>query len=60
MLKKKGGKDSDRASTSGKSDQVGVVEQAYEDLCDVLTAQSGKSKYSDTWLPDSGCTYHMC
>ena len=57
MLKKKGGKDSDGASTSEKSDQVGVVEEADEDSCDVLTAESGKGKYSDAWLLDSGCTF---
>ena len=39
MLKKRGGKDFDKASTSGKSDQVGAVEEADENLCDVLTAQ---------------------
>jgi len=55
-----GGKDSDGASTSVKSDRAGVVEEAYEDSCDVLTAESGKCKYSDAWLLDSGCTYHMC
>jgi len=47
MLKKKGGKDSDGASTSGNLDQAGVVEQADENPYDVLTAQSGKGKYSD-------------
>jgi len=31
MLKRKGGKDSDGASTSGKSDQVGIVKEADED-----------------------------
>ena len=41
-------KKSDRESTSGKSDQAGVVEEADEYSCDVLTAESGKSKYSDT------------
>jgi len=40
MLKKKGGKNFDGGSTSGKPDQAGVVEQANENLCDVLTAQS--------------------
>jgi len=25
-----------------------------------LTAELGKDKYSDSWLLDSGCTYHMC
>src|SRR3954466_7974382 len=54
---KKAGKRSDGASTSGKSEQAGVVE---EDLCEVLTAQSGQGKLSDVWLLDSGATYHMC
>ena len=45
MLKKKGSKESDGASISGKSDQAGVAEQADEDPCDGLTAQSGKGKY---------------
>ena len=39
MLKWKGGKDFD--STSGKSDQVGVVKQADEDAYNVLTGKSG-------------------
>ena len=47
MLKRKGGKDSDGVSISGKSDQAGVVEEADEDSCDVLTAESEKGKYSD-------------
>ena len=47
MLKRKSGKDSDGVSTSGKSDQAGVIEEANEDSCDVLAAESGKSKYSD-------------
>jgi len=47
MLKRKGGKDFDGASTSGKSDQAGVVEEADEDSCHVLTTESGKAKYSD-------------
>jgi len=59
MLKKKGSKNSDRASTSRKTEQVRVVEQADENPHDVLTSQSGKDKYSDAWLLDSGCTYHM-
>ena len=42
MLKRKGGKNSEGASTSGKSDQAGVVEEADEDSCDVLTAESEK------------------
>jgi len=60
MLKRKSDKDSDRASTSGKSDQVGVVKEASEDSCDVLTSESEKGKYSYAWLLDSGCAYHMC
>jgi len=60
MLKRIGDKNSDGASTSRKSDQVRVVEQAYEDPCDVLTAESEKGKYLDVWLLDSECTYHMC
>ena len=60
IQKRKNDKDSDGASTNGKSDQAGVVEEANEDSCDVLTAESGKDKYSDTWLLDSGCTYHIC
>ena len=47
MLKRKGGKDSDGVSTSGKSDQAGIIEEVYEDSCDVLTAESEKDKYSD-------------
>ena len=46
ILKKKGGKDSDEVSTSEKSDQVEVIEKTDEDSCDVLTAESGKGKYS--------------
>jgi len=60
IQKRKGGQDSNEVSTSGKSDQVEVVEEANEDLCDVLTAESEKGKYSDAWLLDSGCTYHTC
>ena len=47
MLKRKDGKDSDGACTSGKSNQVGVVKEADEYSCDVLTAESGKGKYSN-------------
>jgi len=46
MLKKRGGKDTDVTSTNGKSEQIGVVEEADENPCDVLTSQSGKRKYS--------------
>jgi len=58
MLKRKGNKDADGPSTSGKSNQAGVVEEADKDSCDILMAESGKDKYSDAWLLDSGCTYH--
>ena len=47
MLKRKCGKDFDGTSTSGKSDQAEVVKEIDEESCDVLTAESGKSKYSD-------------
>ena len=47
MLKKKNGKDSDGASTSGKLDQSGVIEEADEYSCDVLTVELGKGKYLD-------------
>jgi len=53
MLKRKGGKNSDGASSSGKLDQAGVVEEADEDSCDVLTTELGIGKYSDAWLLDS-------
>ena len=59
-IKIKSGKDSDGASTSRKPHQAGVVEQVNENPCDVLIAQSGKDKYPDAWLLDSGCIYHMC
>ena len=59
MLKKKGNKDSDGASTSRKSKQAEVVEKVDENPCDILTAQSRKGKYSDGWLLDSECTYYM-
>jgi len=42
MLKMKDDKDCDRASTSGKLDQAGVVKKADEDSCDVLTIESEK------------------
>ena len=42
MLKRKGGKNSNGASTSGKSDQVRVVEEVDEDSCDVLIASHKK------------------
>ena len=42
MLKRKGDKDVDGASTSGKSDQARVVKEADKDSCDVLMAESGK------------------
>jgi len=60
ILKKRGNKDFDRDSNSGKSDQVSVVEEADENPYDVLTAESRKKKYSDVWLLDSGYTHYMC
>jgi len=39
MLKKKGGKDFDRASTNRKSEQADIIEEVDENPCDVLTAQ---------------------
>ena len=60
MLKIKGSKNSDEASTSRKSDQAGLSKQHMRIYDDVLTAESGKGKYSDAWLLDSGCTYHIC
>ena len=60
MLKTRGGKDYDWASINRKSDQASVVEEADENPCDVLTAESEKKKYLEAWLLDSGCIYHMC
>ena len=40
ILKRKGGKDFDGANTSKKSDQAGIVKEADDDSCDVLTAES--------------------
>jgi len=57
ILKRKGGKDSDGASTTKKLDRARVIEEADEDSCDVLMDELGKGKYSDAWLLDSGCTY---
>ena len=59
ILKKKDDKDTDETSTSETSEQVDVVEEAYENPCDVLIAQSEKRKYSDAWLLGLRCTYHM-
>jgi len=42
MLKRKDDKNSDGVNTSEKSDQAGVIEEADEYSCDVLTAESGK------------------
>ena len=42
MLKMKYCKDYDGTSISGKSDQAGVIEEADEDSCDVLTAELEK------------------
>jgi len=63
MLKKKGGLGDDGASTSEKQlTQAGIVEEAVEEPCDVLSVNSGRGKgrLSDVSLLDSGCTYHMC
>ena len=62
MLKKKGGSGADGASTSGKqTNQAGIAEEAIEP-CDVLSVNPGRGKgrFSDAWLFDSECTYHMC
>jgi len=40
ILKRKGGKDFDGANTSKKSDQAGIVKEADDDSCVVLTAES--------------------
>ena len=60
MLKRKSDKNSDEASTSEKSDQARVVEEADGNSCDVLMTELRKGKYLDAWLFDLGCTYHMC
>ena len=44
MLKRKCDKDSNGANTSGKSDQVRVIEKVDEVSCDVLIAESEKGK----------------
>jgi len=54
-----GGKNTYGASTKGKSKQASVVEEADENPCDVLTAQSGKRRYSNALLLNSRCTYHV-
>ena len=45
-MKKKGGSD----STKGKGDFAGTVDDM--DPCDVLTAESGGERLSDSWLLD--------
>jgi len=63
MLKKKGGSGADGASTVGKqTNQAGVAEKAVEESCNALSVNLGRGKggFSDTWLLDSECTYHMC
>ena len=42
MLNRKGDKDSNRASTSRKSDQAGVVEEADEGSCNILRLSQEK------------------
>ena len=46
--------------TSEKLNQAGVIEEADENSCDVLTVKSEKGKYLDAWLLESRCTCHMC
>ena len=62
LLKKKGNPKADGASTNGKqTNQSGVAEKAIEEPCDVLSVNPGRGKrrFSDAWLLDSECTYHM-
>ena len=62
MLKKKGGPGADEASTSGKqSNQDSVAEETVEEPCDVLSVNldRGKGRFSNVWLLDSGCIYHI-
>jgi len=49
-------------SVEKNSNQVGVAKEAVEEPCDVLSVNPGRGKerFSDAWLLDSGCTYHMC
>jgi len=61
--KEQGWSRTDRASISGKqSNQASITEEAVEEPCDILSVNPGKDKgrFSDAWLLDSGCTYHMC
>ncbi|KAG9454909.1 hypothetical protein H6P81_007813 [Aristolochia fimbriata] len=48
-LKKKG-KDVDQASVASNLEKRG----------DVLSISSGMDAYSNSWILDSGCSYHMC
>jgi len=56
MLKKKDGKDSNGVSISGKPDLAGVIDQAGENQCDVLIAQSRKVITHVHYM----FSYHMC
>ena len=49
ILKKNGDNDSDRASSNGMSNQAGVDEEAYENPCNVLTAELRKVKESQVY-----------
>ena len=62
MLKKKGGPGIAGASTSGKqTNQASVAEEAVEEPCNVLSVNPGRGKgrFSDAWLLDAGCIYHV-
>ena len=52
--------DADGASTSEKSEQVGVIEEADDNPCDYPDSSIRKRKVLDAYLLDSGSTYHMC
>jgi len=63
MLKNKGGPGANGASTSRKQmNQAGIAEEAVEKSCDVLSINPSRDKrrFSNAWLLESGCTYHMC
>ena len=51
-LKKKG---VDKAS-----EEASVADSSDGDDGDVLSISSGKNQPSDSWILDSGCSYHMC
>lgn len=49
-----------QASASNSENQASVAEIEEERACDVLSAHSERFSYSDIWILDSGCSYHMC